>query len=128
MKFKPTVGLYVAVLAVIGLHTVVCGETTSFEENDGTVVSDNGTLVVKPDENPFAGVHAAYYLWYGNPASDGKWQHWNHEVCERIVLANEVLLTLWLKTAGLFDVVAGFATLVAVHSRSVPARTDVQSS
>eukprot|EP01012_Entosiphon_sulcatum_P010981 TRINITY_DN16579_c0_g1_i1.p1 TRINITY_DN16579_c0_g1~~TRINITY_DN16579_c0_g1_i1.p1 ORF type:complete len:241 (+),score=19.90 TRINITY_DN16579_c0_g1_i1:31-723(+) len=25
-------------------------------------------------------VHAFYYLWYGNPAVDGKWLHWNHAV------------------------------------------------
>jgi glycoprotein endo-alpha-1,2-mannosidase len=27
-----------------------------------------------------SGVHAAYYLWYGNPRTDGKWQHWNHAI------------------------------------------------
>jgi hypothetical protein len=26
------------------------------------------------------GVHAAFYLWYGNPQSDGRYQHWDHEV------------------------------------------------
>jgi len=25
-------------------------------------------------------VHAFFYLWYGTPEVDGKWQHWNHEV------------------------------------------------
>ena len=25
-------------------------------------------------------VHAFFYLWYGNPEVDGKWQHWDHEV------------------------------------------------
>jgi glycoprotein endo-alpha-1,2-mannosidase len=25
-------------------------------------------------------VHAFFYLWYGTPEYDGKWQHWNHEV------------------------------------------------
>lgn len=25
-------------------------------------------------------VHAFYYLWYGNPATDGQWRHWNHAV------------------------------------------------
>ena len=23
-------------------------------------------------------VHAAFYLWYGTPAIDGKWLHWDH--------------------------------------------------
>lgn len=27
-----------------------------------------------------AAVHAAFYLWYGNPESDGRWLHWNHKV------------------------------------------------
>ena len=21
-----------------------------------------------------------YYLWYGNPQHNGRWQHWDHEV------------------------------------------------
>lgn len=25
-------------------------------------------------------IHAFYYLWYGNPATDGQFRHWNHEV------------------------------------------------
>lgn len=25
-------------------------------------------------------VHAFYYLWYGNPAVDGRWVHWNHTI------------------------------------------------
>jgi glycoprotein endo-alpha-1,2-mannosidase len=25
-------------------------------------------------------VHAFYYLWYGNPETDGRWTHWNHSV------------------------------------------------
>lgn len=25
-------------------------------------------------------VHAFYYLWYGNPQNNGKYQHWDHEV------------------------------------------------
>ncbi|CAD7957455.1 unnamed protein product [Amoebophrya sp. A25] len=24
-------------------------------------------------------VHVAYYLWYGNPETDGKWMHWDHK-------------------------------------------------
>jgi glycoprotein endo-alpha-1,2-mannosidase len=25
-------------------------------------------------------VHAAFYLWYGNPETDGQWRHWDHAV------------------------------------------------
>ena len=25
-------------------------------------------------------VHIFYYVWYGNPSTDGKYLHWNHEV------------------------------------------------
>lgn len=28
--------------------------------------------------NPDYDVHAFYYIWYGNPAHDGKYLHWNH--------------------------------------------------
>jgi hypothetical protein len=27
-----------------------------------------------------AGVHAFFYLWYGNPETDGAYKHWNHEL------------------------------------------------
>eukprot|EP00929_Paragymnodinium_shiwhaense_P090787 TRINITY_DN50896_c1_g1_i1.p1 TRINITY_DN50896_c1_g1~~TRINITY_DN50896_c1_g1_i1.p1 ORF type:complete len:397 (+),score=62.63 TRINITY_DN50896_c1_g1_i1:23-1213(+) len=29
-------------------------------------------------QRPF--IHAAYYLWYGNPEHDDKWMHWDHKV------------------------------------------------
>ena len=29
---------------------------------------------------PDATVFAFYYLWYGNPSTDGRWLHWNHSV------------------------------------------------
>lgn len=29
---------------------------------------------------PSPNVHVAYYLWYGTPASDVDWRHWNHKV------------------------------------------------
>lgn len=29
---------------------------------------------------PSPNVHVAYYLWYGTPASDEDWRHWNHKV------------------------------------------------
>lgn len=28
-------------------------------------------------------VHAFYYPWYGNPATDGDWYHWNHVIVSR---------------------------------------------
>lgn len=28
----------------------------------------------------FPRVHAFFYLWYGNPETDGKYLHWNHEI------------------------------------------------
>ena len=31
-----------------------------------------------PEEQPLA--VAAFYLWYGTPAVDGRWSHWNHSV------------------------------------------------
>lgn len=29
---------------------------------------------------PSLNIHAFYYLWYGNPEHNGRWQHWDHEV------------------------------------------------
>jgi len=31
-----------------------------------------------PHADPCPFVHAAFYLWYGTPAIDGKWLHWDH--------------------------------------------------
>jgi hypothetical protein len=25
-------------------------------------------------------VHAFYYLWYGDPKTDGRYRHWDHEI------------------------------------------------
>jgi len=41
-------------------------------ESDGTGVCSSN--IQKP------AVHAAFYLWYGNPQVDGRWLHWNHKV------------------------------------------------
>ena len=32
---------------------------------------------------PAADVHAFYYAWYGTPAVDGRWEHWNHQILLR---------------------------------------------
>jgi len=29
------------------------------------------------------GMVAFYYPWYGNPQTDGKWLHWNHEIFDK---------------------------------------------
>ncbi|CAJ1354732.1 unnamed protein product, partial [Effrenium voratum] len=34
---------------------------------------------IRPDGSVPA-VHAAFYLWYGNPETDGRWLHWDHKV------------------------------------------------
>lgn len=30
--------------------------------------------------DPCMGVHAFYYVWYGNPDTNDRWLHWDHEV------------------------------------------------
>lgn len=42
--------------------------TASTEQEEGTCKAGQ------------AAVHAAFYLWYGNPESDGRWLHWDHKV------------------------------------------------
>lgn len=43
------------------------------------VVGSLASSRVECDES-FPRVHAFFYLWYGNPQTDGKYLHWNHEV------------------------------------------------
>ena len=33
---------------------------------------------IMPPAEPCPFVHAAFYLWYGTPAIDGRWLHWDH--------------------------------------------------
>jgi hypothetical protein len=65
-----------AVLAAV-LVTICAQDPTFIVENDGLSVSVEPE---PPTDALFQGVHAAYYLWYGNPQTDGKYFHWNHEV------------------------------------------------
>jgi hypothetical protein len=37
-----------------------------------------GCISLSPEQG--TRVHAFYYLWYGNPQHNGKYQHWDHEV------------------------------------------------
>lgn len=32
------------------------------------------------EDAPSDRLHAFYYTWYGNPATDGQWSHWNHQI------------------------------------------------
>jgi glycoprotein endo-alpha-1,2-mannosidase len=40
--------------------------------------NNNHNTTSTPSINTY--VHAFYYLWYGNPETDGKYLHWNHEI------------------------------------------------
>lgn len=31
-------------------------------------------------DTPVRELHAFFYLWYGNPETDGKYIHWNHRI------------------------------------------------
>ena len=44
------------------------------ESGDDDAVGCNGAAVTVSKQ-----VHAFYYPWYGNPATDGAYKHWNHE-------------------------------------------------
>ena|SRR3990167_3120945 len=35
---------------------------------------------VNPQKEIFDNLHIFYYGWYGNPGTNGKWLHWNHEI------------------------------------------------
>ncbi|CAE8620645.1 unnamed protein product, partial [Polarella glacialis] len=51
-------------------------ELLEHEEYEGR---SNTEACVRPGGSKPA-VHAAFYLWYGNPEVDGRWIHWNHKV------------------------------------------------
>ena len=40
----------------------------------GSEISD-----VRVPESARVNVHMFYYAWYGNPATDNMWSHWNHK-------------------------------------------------
>jgi hypothetical protein len=42
-----------------------------------------GAALAAEDPAPAADVHAFYYAWYGTPAVDGRWVHWNHPILLR---------------------------------------------
>merc|ERR1719330_239210 len=57
-----------------GFHLRRCeegGQAEAADEDEGVCLNSAG---VRPS------VHAAFYLWYGNPEVDGRWLHWDHKV------------------------------------------------
>ena len=38
------------------------------------------TISILTDEKTYANIHIFYYGWYGNPETNNKWLHWNHQV------------------------------------------------
>lgn len=57
---------------------------SSFSGNDSITPSNsrglNQATMFSVSELPLPSkcIHAFYYMWYGNPAMDGKYYHWNH--------------------------------------------------
>jgi glycoprotein endo-alpha-1,2-mannosidase len=45
-----------------------------------TMLSSAAAQAEEPPGGNSTSVMAFYYLWYGNPATDGRWLHWNHSV------------------------------------------------
>ena len=43
------------------------------------------SAAIKPE------VHAFYYLWYGEPTTDGHYLHWNHKVSQCWGLSDETI-------------------------------------
>ena len=46
------------------------------------VVAPMGGAPVAAGAAPEREVHIAYYAWYGNPTTDGAWDHWTHAVLD----------------------------------------------
>ena len=52
--------------------------STSAIKTDYTRTSNQTMFSLSDMPPPSKCVHAFYYMWYGNPAYDGKFYHWNH--------------------------------------------------
>ena len=63
-------------------------------------------------------VHAFYYLWYGNPAIDGHYLHWNHEILPHW---NPTIAVQWPSKSR-------FAAPAETHSPFSPSRGCYSSS
>ncbi len=60
---KIAVPLWIPLLACLSLASCVSTKTCAL-----------------PDELPSERAHLFYYSWYGNPQTDGVWDHWNHPI------------------------------------------------
>ncbi len=58
------------ILSSILAGVVLLGGSAALAEEQGTAP-------------PSLRVHAFYYPWYANPAADGRWGHWNHQILLR---------------------------------------------
>ena len=71
-----------AALVAVALSAARAESTFQGVEDDGsmhlsTVSAGNRVHTKIPSVQT---VHAFYYMWYGNPETDGEYKHWNHEV------------------------------------------------
>jgi len=74
MRFPRSAGLWAALTVV----TVAVGSAA------GAGASDLSGAAADGEEDAASLLRGKtflfYYLWYGNPAVNGRWQHWDHEV------------------------------------------------
>ena len=71
-------------------------------------------------------MHAFFYLWYGNPQTDGAYSHWNHEILPHW---NEATAAKWpskLRFHAPEEVHSGFYPSRGCYSSSDPAVLDAQ--
>jgi len=50
------------------------------DDSAGATATASSAPVCRRKDQTRPAVHAAFYLWYGNPDVDGRWLHWNHKV------------------------------------------------
>jgi glycoprotein endo-alpha-1,2-mannosidase len=90
------VALTAALLGAVWMETAALGADLQPQTSDGAAaqVRADGSIDGEPNKEPATApsaraaapltaarhVHAFYYLWYGNPATDGTWRHWDHAV------------------------------------------------
>ena len=79
-------------ILLIGVVQGVPVQFTATEQTGSPAIVDGGKLAKQPTDNTKAEpritrinrrIHAFYYPWFGNPETDGAYDHWNHAVSAR---------------------------------------------
>ena len=105
-----------AALMAVALSAVGAESTLHGEDEDGsvhlsTLSAGNRVHTKIPSVQT---VHAFYYVWYGNPETDGEYKHWNHEV-RRCGTRSCLASLTWLTQSSLGRHLKGLCQSIPTH-------------